>query len=873
VSIFNRAARFSYKQLLASIALIATANLAQAQTPTAPQLLPYLSKVIAGGGKTATFTVGQTCPVAGAPNVATDVYGDGCLATEIQLPASSTSNSGPRYAIADKTGAIFFSDGTNGLVRRVDPTTGIVTLIAGGASSTPAAGKSCGTNTSTDSDGDGCLSNLVKLSHPVGLAFDAAGNLYFADAGFDDVREVAATNGVVSGPGIITNVVGGTTFGYNVNNTAPGGQVIAATQSYLNFPSGIAFDVTGNLYIGDEGNNAIEVVNLTGASEKLQGLTIPAGTIAKIAGYGSLSAKTTTADCPDFVSTSARGGCYFGLWKDGSAAVSSLTNGPYGVAVDSIGNVYFANEFYDNVGQISAANILKNYAGIQNSAAKKLMRAAAGSFATGSPFGVATDAKNNLYVTDASNGVIWRVDASSQSMYVVAGGATSVCSGATDTFGDGCPATQAKFGSSGTGSFATTTLPGPGIFGITVDSNYDLFTGDTETNLIREVASGTQFGVIGANQPTNIVDIHFDVMDSPASSGAYQLTAGASNFSLGTATCTVNSDNTMDCLLPITATPSALGAFSGTLTITGQLGGSASYALNGTYAQSPSTRVSLAFSAPTVSCTGTTTYSVATPITLTATLIANGPSAPTGTITFFSNGTQVGTPQAVTNMGTASAPVYGATLTNTFSTANNYNFTATYNGDSYFQASTGKSASTLTTSTPTFSSAAVSNDQPIVVAGQTGIYSFNVTQSVYSGTITFGCSGLPANSSCQFSPTTLTASGCSQTSTVALSIITSQGAVMSAIGMGGQGIWAVLSMAIGLGLALLVGVRGQRLAIRYRQMWMVLALLIVASGMLACNSSQSTVASATPSGNYTVTVTSTGSSGTTSSFAVPLTVK
>ena len=43
---------------------------------------------------------------------------------------------------------------------------------------------------------------------------------------------------MITTTGVITNIAGGTTFGYNVNNTAVGGSVIAATQSYLNFPYG-----------------------------------------------------------------------------------------------------------------------------------------------------------------------------------------------------------------------------------------------------------------------------------------------------------------------------------------------------------------------------------------------------------------------------------------------------------------------------------------------------------------------------------------------------------------------------------------------------------------------------------------------------------
>ena len=146
-----------------------------AQAQTAPQLLPYTSELVAGGSYTsyAAYTASNpvTCSrtnsantiLSSSGNKATDIYGDGCLATEISLSA-------PRFAIADKAGAIFFSDYTNGLIRRVDPVTGVVTAVAGGAAATPsgstASPKACGgtdPNSSTDTLGDGCLGTSVKL--------------------------------------------------------------------------------------------------------------------------------------------------------------------------------------------------------------------------------------------------------------------------------------------------------------------------------------------------------------------------------------------------------------------------------------------------------------------------------------------------------------------------------------------------------------------------------------------------------------------------------------------------------------------------------------------------------------------------------------
>lgn len=859
------------RTVLASIPVLAlTWIVSAASAQTAPSLLPYTAKLLAGGG--AAISAGATCPVSGF--TATDKYGDGCLATEINIATNGTGT-GPRYAIADKTGAVFFSDATNGLVRRIDPITGVVTAVAGGAASNPSSGATCGTLTSTDVNGDGCLGTAVKLSHPMGLAFDASGNLYFADNGFDEVRKIAATVGLISTTGVISNVAGNlTTYGYNVNNTASS-PVNAATQSYLNFPYGIAFDAAGNLYIDDEGNNALEVVNLTGTSESIQGMTVAVGTIAKFAGYGNLASKSANSgDCPDFVSTSARGGCYFGNFSNGANANTSNVDSAYSLTVDPSGNVYFANEFNNNVGLITSANVISTYAGIQGTALKKNQRGAAGSFAIGSVFGVAADSAANLYVTDASSGFIWRVDGTpGHTMYVVAGGATTPCAAAIDAYGDGCTGLTAKLGSSGTGNFASTTAPGPGVFGVNVDAYSDLFFGDTETGLIREIASGTQFGNVGASQ-TDAIEIHFAANDGPAASGAYTITAGSSIFSVALlSSCTVNSDTTQDCVLSVTAAPSTLGPFTGALQVNSKLGGVATFPLSGNFVQSPITRTVVSATSTTAGCTGST-FSTATAATLTATLVANGPSAPTGTIVFSVNGTPIAPTSgvAVTNLGTPNNPVYGATLSYTFASAGTYSVTSTYSGNGYFHTSTSTAPASVTAATPAFTTQVTAYQSNAVSAGQTALYSFNIIQTVYTGSITFSCSGLPANSSCVFTTNSVAGAGCSTTTTVGLSIVTQRSGTILASAFGsGRGPWAILSLIATLGLALLVGLGARRTHLG--RLWIVLALLAAASGLAACNGVPIKTAPATPTGSYNVTVTATGSAGGASSFTVPLTVQ
>ena len=851
VSVFRTVRRLAIATALCSIAVVT------AQAQTAPSLIPYTAKLIAGGATTQPSFPG-TCPISG--NATTDAYGDGCLATEILLVSA-------RFAIADTANNIFFSDYTNGLVRRVDAQTGIVTAVAGGASSSPGNAVACGAYTSKDNLGDGCLANAVKLSHPTGLVFDASGNLYFSDFGYGNVRKIAATGGLVPATSGVISLIDG-----NIPATAGGSPtlgytsgVTAATGGYLDGPMGLAFDNQGDLFIAEEFKEAIMVVNTnTTGTNTVTGISVPAGQVVKIVG----AATGPVSTCPNSPATTF--GCNYGAFTNGAAANDSLIDAPYDVAVDNAGNVYFANEYNTDGVIVSPAGLINNYAGVQGAYGRTsstlTKRALAGTFAIDSPFGIAADNNSNVYLTDAGNGAIWRVDGGNgHTMYAIAG-ATTVCSAATDTNGDGCPGLQATFGHSGTG-YATTTAPAPGIYGLTEDGYSNLYFGDTETALIRELASGTQFGTVGASGATQNVEIHFGIGDGPLApaSSAYvvaTLTGATTNiFSVGTATCTTNSDSTQDCVLPVTVTPTTLGAFTGTLTVYSTLvPAGTTFPLAGNFVKTPQTRTSLT-AASSAGCTGSTVYSPTTPMVLTATIVASSNTL-TGTVTFYANGLQIGSPVAVSNNK--------ATLNYTFTTVGSFALTATYSGDGvYYTTSTTKTATNISTSTPTFTLSQVTYQQSTVNPGQTGLYSFTVSQNVYAGTISFNCTGLPAGAACVFNPATITAVGCSTSNTVAVSVTTQQGSAAAGF-LGGRGLWSVLTMLAGLGSALLIGLRRRKMPVLAARLALLFALLLTAVGATSCGSG-GTLAG-TPAGSYTVTVTAVGSTGTTATTPYTLVV-
>src|SRR5207302_590405 len=96
--------------------------------------------------------------------------------------------------------------------------------------------------------GDGGAATSVRLSFPTGVALDGSGNLFIADAQNHRIRRVDAATDV------ITTVAGNGTQGFS----GDGG---AATSASLYFPSGVALDGSGNLFIADSHNHRIRRVD------------------------------------------------------------------------------------------------------------------------------------------------------------------------------------------------------------------------------------------------------------------------------------------------------------------------------------------------------------------------------------------------------------------------------------------------------------------------------------------------------------------------------------------------------------------------------------------------------------------------------------
>ncbi len=148
-------------------------------------------------------------------------------------PATNARLAFPRGVAVDNAGNLFIADQNNQRIRRVDTATGIITTVAGTGS--------FGTS------GDGGPATNARLANPVGGAVDSGGHLFIADLSSNRIRRVDAATG------IITTVAGTGSFGFSGDGGPP-------TSARLAFPTGVAVDNAGNLFIADSFNNRIRRV-------------------------------------------------------------------------------------------------------------------------------------------------------------------------------------------------------------------------------------------------------------------------------------------------------------------------------------------------------------------------------------------------------------------------------------------------------------------------------------------------------------------------------------------------------------------------------------------------------------------------------------
>ncbi len=253
---------------------------------------------------------------------------------------SAASFNAPTGLALDSAGNVYVGDGGNKTIRKITPA-GVVTTLAG----TP------GANGSADGTG-----SAASFSNPFALSSDASGTLYVTDRENNTIRKITSA-------GAVSTFVGAP----KIQGSADGSGVAAT----FNVPIGVAVDAANNVYVGDFFNSTVRKIT-------------PNGVVTTFAGAAG---QTGAAD---------------GL---GSAA-RFVT--PQGVAVDGAGNVYVADKSANTIRKISPAGSVSTLAGSPGVSGATDGVGAAATFSQ--PTSIAVSAAGDLYVSD-NNSVIRKVSA------------------------------------------------------------------------------------------------------------------------------------------------------------------------------------------------------------------------------------------------------------------------------------------------------------------------------------------------------------------------------------------------------------------------------------------------------------------------------
>jgi len=413
-------------------------------------------------------------------------------------PASAEFWNPQGIALDGSANAVYVADSINGSIRKIVLSTGVVTTVAG--------------NGTDGYSGDSGLATGATLNAPTGIAIDGAGNLYIADQGNNLIRRVDAITQ------IITTVAGGGTTPSGADTYGDGGP---ATSAILDGPQSVAVDSSGNVYIADTYHQLIRMVNAA------------TGIISVVAGGGT-----------------ATGTDGFG---DGLAATSVALGNPSGVALDSAGNLYFADTGNNLIRRVDASSGIISAVAGNGSWGYSGDGGLATSANLASPQSVALDAGNNIYIADLGNNAIRLVSAASHAISTVAG------RGSTGYAGDG-----------GNPTLAFLTSP----MGLAVDENGNLYIGDTGNNVVRAVSiaaaplsfASEPIGAITLLQavtPVNIGNQPLAISAISFSSDFQQVSTGLSDCAPGTALAPGSS-----CNAGVSFAPVHTGAISGSMVFT-----------------------------------------------------------------------------------------------------------------------------------------------------------------------------------------------------------------------------------------------------------------------------------------------------------------
>ncbi len=390
--------------------------------------------------------------------------------------------------------------------------------------------------------------------------------------------------------------------------------------------------------------------------------------------------------------------------------------------------------------------------------------------------------------------------------------------------------------STGTATYSTSSLSAT-TYTLTAnyggDNNYSASSSTAQSLVVNPIATTTTLTIsTGSAVAGQAVTFTAKVQQS---SGA------------GTPTGTVAFHNGSTQLASVSLDSTGTATFTSSSLAVGTYSVTAGYTGDANNASSTSSAVSLAITAAPVSTTtsiaaSATTITSGGSVTFTATVSpVSGSIVPTGTVT-FKDGT--------TTLGTGTLTSGKASYTTTTLSVGSHSVTASYGGDGSNLTSTSSAISiTVTAAGPADFTLAISPTSGSVPAGSPASAMITVTPvNGFTGATTFACSGLPANSTCAFSPATVTPNG----TAASTSTMTIESNVQAAI--------TLATGSMSLLLLPMLAFRTRKRSGRVAVVASILLVMLAAAGISACGGSKSTVSTTTPAGTYSVTVTATSGS-------------
>jgi len=688
--------------------------------------------------------------------------------------------------------------------------------------------------------GDGAAATSAELNGPQGVAVGGNGTVYIADTGNQRVRAVIA--GTIS-----------TFAGNGVRGFAGDGGV--ATAAEFSVPVALAVDASGALLVCDSGNQRVRRIAggaiTTIAGNGVQGfagdggaaaaaeLDTPMGVAASDDGRifvtDTRNDRVRMVSAGGTISTFAGTGVQ-GFAGDSGAATAAELALPRGLVLLPSGALLIADENNQRVRMVDTSGVISTVQGngVQGSGAGDGVNALATML--NSPRAVGVSKFAQPAVVDSSNKLV-RVEATNASLYAPAGLAavrtSSVAMSAPATAVYGQLSTGVNVsGTAGVAQGVVNWLDGGSVVGGST------LSGGSATTLLEGIGAGNHtlsaaYLGDGLNPAETSAATNVTVTRAPVVA-----TANAATMQFGTAVPTLT--GTLSGVLPQNS-GSVAAQFSSTATDLSPVG---TYPIEAVLTGSAGANYAVTVSASSGSLTVAQAESsvreqvsaqsyAGFPMILAAAVSPPGLGTPTGSVTFL-DGTNV----------VASASVSGGVATGTYlaPAAGTHAMTAKYSGDGNFLPSTSAVLDATVGALPDFT-VSVANPAQSVQRGLIATYTVTVAgQGPFSGAVSLAVSGLPAGATVSFSPPQVTPGAGSATTTLSVQTTTAMASRAQAI----SAWWAV-------GFALPVfSTRRRR-----RKMWLAVVTACCVVGLGGCGDRSLSIA-AQPSQSYTFTVTGTG---------------